>query len=184
MVVRIKFLLLSIIILLSVNCVPKEEAVISIGQIKITKAEFEKDFAKFNTSKPDTKEARKEFLDNLINRKLILREAETRGLDKEANFLEDVQDFWEQSLLKRAVDKKSKELFLTIKIGDDEIRDFYNANKDKFSGKTLEDVYPEIRLVLFKEHQKKAVEDWMNLLKKQANVKINYKELGITEEKK
>lgn len=181
---KLKFLSFLIIILLGISCAPKEEAVISIGQIKITKAEFERDFAKFNLSKPDTNQARQEFLDNLINRKLILREAENRGLDKEESFLEDVQDFWEQALLKRAVDKKAKELFLTIKIGDDEIRDFYNANKDKFSGKTLEDVYPEIRLVIFKEKQKKSVGDWMSALKKQANIKINYKVLGIIEEGK
>jgi len=168
-----------VIILLSLACAQKEEPAISIGQIKITKSEFEKDFAKFNLSKPDTKEARREFLDNLINRKLILREAENRGLDKDASFLEDVQDFWEQALLKRAVDKKAKELFLNIKIDDNEINDFYNTNKDKFQGKTLEDVYPEIRLVLFKQKQQKAVEDWMSSLKTQANVKINYKELGL-----
>lgn len=178
---KLKFLSFLIVILLGVSCAPKEEAVISIGEIKITKTEFERDFAKFNLSKSDTKEARREFLDNLINRKLILKEAETRGLDKEESFLEDVQDFWEQSLLKRAVDKKSKELFLTINIDDIEIRDFYNTNKDKFSGKTLEDVYPEIRLVLFKEKQKKSVEEWMASLKNQANIKINYKELGINE---
>ncbi|MCK9573869.1 MAG: SurA N-terminal domain-containing protein [Candidatus Omnitrophica bacterium] len=178
---RVKFLLLSIIILLSINCAQKEEAVVSIGDIKITKAEFERDFAKFNLSKPDTKAARKEFLDNLINRKLILKEAETRGLDKEESFLEDVQDFWEQSLLKIAVDKKARELFLTIKIDDAEIMDFYNKNKDKFSGKTLEDAYPEIRLVLFKERQRKSVEDWMESLKTKATIKVNYKTLGINE---
>lgn len=176
---RLKFLLLSIIILLSINCAQKEEAVISIGEIKITKTEFERDFTKFNLSKSDTKEARQEFLDNLINRKLILKEAETKGMDKEKSFLEDVQDFWEQSLLKIAVDKKAKELFLTIKIDDKEITDFYNTNKDKFSGKTLEDVYPQIRLMLFKEKQTKSVEDWMDSLKTQANIKIDYKELGM-----
>lgn len=176
---KLKFLSFLIIILLGVSCAPKEKAVIVIGPIKITKTEFERDFAKFNLSKPDTSQARQEFLDNLINRKLILKEAENRGLDKEKSFLEDVQDFWEQSLLKRAVDTKSKELFLTIRIGDEEITQFYNANKDNFSGKAFDDVYPEIRLVLFKEQQKKSVEDWMNSLKTQANVKINYKELGI-----
>jgi len=177
---KVKFILLLIIIFLGINCAQnKDEPVVSIGTIKITKSEFEKDFAKFNTSKPDTKEARREFLDNLINRKLILREAENRGLDKEESFLEDVQDFWEQALLKRAVDKKAKELFLNIKIDDSEIKDFYDANKDKFQGKALEDVYPEIRLVLFKQKQQKAVEDWMSSLKTQANVKINYKELGL-----
>ncbi len=181
---KAKILLLLMVILLGINCAQSnEEPVISIGPIKITKNEFEKDFAKFNLSKPDTQEARQEFLDNLINRKLILKEAEARGLDKEESFLEDVQDFWEQALLKRAVDKKAKELFLTIKVGDDEIKDFYDANKDKFSGKTFEDVYPEIRLIIFKQKQKKAVEDWMDSLEKQANVKINYKDLGIEERK-
>jgi hypothetical protein len=180
---KLKFLSFLIIILLGVSCAPKEEAVIVIGPIKITKTEFEKDFAKFNLSKPDTKEARREFLDNLINRKLILKEAETKGFDKEGSFLENVQDFWEQSLLKIAVDKKARELFLTIKIDDAEIRDFYNANKDKFSGKTLEDAYPEIRLVLFKERQRKSVEDWMESIKTQATIKINYKELGLEERK-
>jgi len=168
-----------LIILLSLACAQPDAPVVSIGDIKITKTEFEKDFAKFNLSKPDTKEARREFLDNLINRKLILKEAETKGFDREGSFLENVQDFWEQSLLKIAVDKKARELFLTIKIDDAEIRDFYNANKDKFSGKTLEDAYPEIRLVLFKERQKKSVEDWMESLKTQATIKINYKTLGL-----
>lgn len=177
---RLKFILLPVIIFLSINCAkPTDEVVVSIDGIRITKSEFERDFAKFNLSKSDTKEARRDFLDNLINRKVILKEAETRGLDKEESFLEDVQDFWEQALLKKTVDKKAKELFLNIKIEDNDINDFYNANKDKFQGKTLEDVYPEIRLTLFKDKQKRAVEDWMNLLRKQANVQIHYKELGL-----
>ncbi len=174
-----KLLFIALIILLAISCAPKEEVAISIDGIKITKAEFERDFQKFNFSKPDTKEARKEFIDNIVNRKLILKEAEEANLDKDPAFLDDVQDFWEQSLLKLAVDKKAKQLFMSIKINDKEINDFYNANKDKYGDKPLSDVYGEIRLILFKKKQQDAVNAWLDSLKKKANVKINYKLLGL-----
>lgn len=174
-----RLLLFAVIILFGMSCAPKEETAISIDGIKITKAEFEKDFQKFNLSKPDTKEARKEFVDNIVNRKLILKEAEDTNLDKDPAFLDDVQDFWEQSLLKLAVDKKAKQLFMNIKINDKDIDDFYNANKDKFANKPLSDVYGEIRLILFKKKQQDAVNSWLDSLKKKANVKVNYKLLGL-----
>lgn len=174
-----RLLLFAIVILSSMSCASKEETAISIDGIKITKSEFERDFQKFNLSKPDTKEARKEFIDNIVNRKLILKEAETTNLDKDPAFLEDVQDFWEQSLLKLAVDKKAKQLFMNIKINDKEIEDFYNANKDKFGDKSMADVYGEMRLILFKKKQQDAVTDWLDVLKKNANVKVNYKLLGL-----
>jgi len=168
-----------VVILLSASCAPKEETAVSIDSIKITKAEFEKDFQKFNLSKPDTSAARKEFIESLVNRKLILKEAETTNLDKDPAFLEDVQDFWEQSLLKLVVDKKAKQLFMTIKINDKEIDDFYNANKDKFGDKPMSDVYGEVRLILFKKKQQDAVTVWLDALRKNANVKVNYKLLGL-----
>jgi hypothetical protein len=176
---KIRLILSMVVILLSVSCAPKEKTAISIDGIKITKAEFEKDFEKFNFSKPDTTTARKEFVDNIVNRKLILKEAETTNLDKDPAFLEDVQDFWEQSLLKIAVDKKAKQLFMNIKIEDKEIDDFYNANKDKFENKPISDVYGEIRLILFKKKQQDAVTEWIDSLKNKANVKVDYKLLGL-----
>lgn len=175
---------IAIMILLGISCASREEIVISMGEITITKSEFEKEFKKFNLSKLDTEETRKEFLKSLINRKLILREAEEKKLDKDPAFLEAVQDFWEQALLKLSADKKSRELFITIKVDDSEIVNFYNANKDRFAGKTLDEAYPEIRLDIFKEKQNKAVLEWMDALKKKANIKINYKALGIEEMKR
>jgi len=176
---KLRLLIFTIAILLSTACAPKEEAVISIGDIKITKAEFEKEFKKLNSSKPDSIEARKEFIDNIINRKLILKEAESKNLDKDPAFLDEVQDFWEQSLLKLVIDRKAKELFMNIKINENEVNDFYNANKEKFENKPLSDVYGEVRLILFKKKQQDAVAEWIDSLKKEANVKVNYKLLGL-----
>jgi len=176
---RLRLVFFTIIILLSAACEKQEEPVISFDGIKITKSEFEKEFKKLNSSKPDTKEARKEFIDNIVNRKLILKEAETKNLDKDPAFLDEVQDFWEQSLLKIVIDRKAKELFMNIKISENEINDFYNANKEKFENKPLSDVYGEVRLILFKKKQQDAVTEWIDSLKKEANVKVNYKLLGL-----
>jgi hypothetical protein len=177
--IRKKRILFFCIFVLACGCAPKEETVISINGIKETKQDFEKAFEKFNFGKPDTKEARKEFIDNFVNRKLLFLEAERTGLNKDPQFLQDVQDFWEQSLLKLVVDRKAKELFMNIRISDNEVQEFFNSHKEKYPGKNFEDVYPEIRLLLFKEKQQKAVGDWLSGLKQKSNLKINYRLLGL-----
>lgn len=178
---KTKIIIIICIVLITLGCAKKtsEGPAITIGKIKVTKGEFENAFERFNFDKQVDATARKAFLENYIDRKLILREAENLGLDKNEEFLQDVQDFWQQSLLKLALDKKTKELFLSIKVSDKEINDFYNANKDKFSAKDLPNVYSEIKLVLLKEKQKKAVSDWLDSLRKKTDIKVNYKLLGL-----
>lgn len=157
----------------------KEEPAIILDNIKITKSEFDNAFNRLSFEKEATSQERKAFLENFINRKLILKEAEKIGLDKNQEFLEDVQDFWEQCLLKMSLDKKTKELFMSIKVSDKEINDFYNANKDKLNNKDLSSSYNEVRLIILKEKQKKAISDWLESLKKKTNIKVNYKLLGL-----
>ncbi|MEM7816572.1 MAG: SurA N-terminal domain-containing protein [Candidatus Aenigmatarchaeota archaeon] len=168
-----------LIVFLFFGCAKKEKIVVQIDNIKITKDEFEKNFTKFNIDKPDAEQAKKEFLENLINRKLILKEAEKLGLDKDTAFLESVQDFWEQSLLKLVLEKKSKELFLNINVSDKEIEDFFNANKEKFVSSDISSSYEQIKILILKEKQRKAIENWLSSLKNKAKIKINYKELGL-----
>lgn len=157
----------------------KDERAITIGTITITKEEFNNAFSRYNFDPEPAKETRMAFLDNFINRKLILKEAQNLGLDKEPQFLADVQDFWEQALIKLTFDRKIKELFLSLQISDTEINNFYNANKDKFGTKDLAGSYSDIKMLLLKEKQKQAVGDWLDSLRKNTQVKVNYKLLGM-----
>lgn len=121
---------------------------IEIDAIKITVNEFEEAFKNSFYAKEDTSSSRKEFLDNFIARKLILKEAESQGLDKDPMFLQGVELFWEQSLLKTILDRKIKELSLNVKIDEREIRKYYRAHKaDYFKDK--ESVHSSITPLCF-----------------------------------
>lgn len=159
----------------------KKKPAIIINNISITSQEFEESF-KISPFAKKGISSRKEFLDNLITKKLILEKAEEMGLDKDSDFLKDVQIFWEQSLLKLVLSRKINQLSTLIKVNDEEVDNYYRQNKEKlFMGKALPDVYSRIKWLLFKKKQAQAIRGWVSSLRKNAKIKIDYKMLGIKE---
>lgn len=164
---------------LTYGCVKKEKPAIRIGSIAITPGEFEAALQNSAYAGMRTTAARREFLDILINRKLILKEAEKLGLDKDPQFLESVHFFWEQALLKMALNQKIKELSAPIKVSEEEINEYYGAHKAEFPDKNMNEIREQITLQLFKEKQRKALDEWVTSLKKNARIKVNYNLLGL-----
>lgn len=159
--------------------VSKDKTVMKIDGIEINLKEFNNAFqaSRFALQGEGAKE---DFLDTYISRKLILKEAERLGLDKDPEFLRDVQLFWEQSLLKRILARKLNELSLNIRVEDKEVRDYYQDKKDEeFIGKELDQVYDQIKFFLFKEKQGQIIKDWTDSLRQKAKVKIDYSALGF-----
>ena len=125
---------------------------------------------------------KKEFLEKFISRKLILQEAIRLELDRDPQFLNDVQFFWEQSLLKLALSKKIKELSIDTQVSDQEIRDYYEHSKDvEFIDTELSDVYDQIKWIVLNDKQRVAVSTWSESLRKNINIEIDYKALEIEE---
>lgn len=90
---------------------PKDKKVLAkVNNYEITLDEFEQQFKESPYSRDNTLEARKDFLKVLIGRKLILQDAQAKGLDKEKEFLKMIERFWEQSLLKLSLQRKSQEI--------------------------------------------------------------------------
>ena len=79
-----KKLMVGLLCLFLVGCQAKEKAkpVISIDNIKVSLEEFQKAYQASAFSRTST-EAKKEFLDVFISRKLMLKEAEQMSLDKD-----------------------------------------------------------------------------------------------------
>lgn len=183
MVQKITTVLLILFLFAGCEKVNKSSPVaIDIDGIKIKANEFEQAFKNSFYAKEDTPSARREFLDNLITRKLILKEAQGQGLDKDPDFLKDVELFWEQSLLKTILERKIKQLSLNVKIDDKEIKNYYRSHKaNYFKDKELEDVYGEIKWLILKEKQGMAITNWTDSLKRESKVKISYELLKIEE---
>jgi hypothetical protein len=174
---RKKLIYLSALILI-IGCsrAPKENKQIlaRINNYEITKQEFEQEFKDSSFGRVDTPESRKEFLNNLINRKLILQDAQQRAWDKDKSFLKMIERFWEQSLLKITLDRKAKEISGSVSVSDKSIEEVYNkmASEGK-TDKTYDKMYNQIKWELNRLQESQAMNNWVSGLRKKATIKIN-----------
>ncbi len=167
-----------VLILGVLGCRPAEEAVLKINSIGITKQEFEEAFQRSRYVYMG-ESGRKQFLDNYINMKLILKEAEEMGLDKEHEFLRDIQFFWEQSLLKEAIAVKTNELTSQVRVSDAEIQKYFEDHRSDFGEQQLAQVYDQVRWLVLKIKQSGVVSEWTDTLRSQADIKVDWAALGL-----
>jgi hypothetical protein len=88
---------------------PSDNVVAKVGNYCITRQEFDEAYKDSSYGAQGTFASRKTFLNNMINQKLILLDAEKSGLDKNKEFLKMVENFWQQSLLTMAMQEKVRE---------------------------------------------------------------------------
>lgn len=156
---------------------PSDEkmVMVKIHNYEITKDEFEQEFRDSYFSRNDTLEARKEFLDNLVNRKLILQEAQKKGMDKDEKFLKLIEKFWEQSLLRVALEQKARENAGRIFVSDKAVEEVYQSMvKEKKITKPYAEVYNQIKWEITKLMEAQAMAKWVAELRKGAEVRIKY----------
>jgi len=92
------------------NSQPSSRDVVArVGDYVITRQEFREAYKDSSYGAQGTLASRKIFLNNMINQKLILLDAENKGLDKNKEFLKMVEHFWQQSLLTMAMQNKVQE---------------------------------------------------------------------------
>ena len=98
----------------------------------ITTGDFDrelKNLPEYLKAMADTPQGRKEMLDTMVIRELILQQAAKDGLDKGPEIEEKLQDLRKrlvvESFLKKKVEAESK-------VSDEDMKKFYEQNKDKF----------------------------------------------------
>jgi len=171
-----------LVLILGCSRAGKSPVAIEIDGITITVDEFEQAYSSSYYAKEGSPSSRKAFLDNLILMKLLLREAERLSLHKDSAFLKNVEFFWQQSLLKSMLEKKSRELSLDIKISDREVSDYYDNRKDTdFKDRSLQEVYSQVKWLLLIDKQNRVVEEWMKGLRERSNISIDKGLLNIEE---
>jgi len=174
------FTIIILVVLVSLLRTKKEDSyLVKINSYTITKQEFDSEFKDSAYAKQDTLESRKEFLATLIKRKLILQDAQKKGLDKDQEFLKTIERFWEQSLLKRAVDQKVQEISGSVSVTDQAIVEVYNKmQKDGKADKPYDQMYNQIKWSLSRSEESQALDRWIRQLSKSAVIKVNSTEMG------
>jgi parvulin-like peptidyl-prolyl isomerase len=123
----------------------------------ITLSEFQqqrRDTAKLLSGVTD-----EEVINTMINRKLILREAKKYRIEAPA----------EEDIMKDFIDLKVRAF---IKVGEQDIEDFYRQNIDKFEGKTFDIVRDEIEKYLTEKELNEMLKKVISDLRKSVYVKI------------
>jgi peptidyl-prolyl cis-trans isomerase C len=98
----------------------------------ITTGDFErelKNLPEYLKAMADTPQGRKEMLDTMVIRELILQQAAKDGLDKGAEIEDKLQDLKKRLIVESFLKKKVE---VESKVSDEDMKKFYEQNKDKF----------------------------------------------------
>ena len=118
-------------------------------------------------------EDKKKFLDAQIRKELLIREATELGLDREEEFRQTIERYWEQTLIKTLLQKKSRDLDKDIIVTQEEIENRYQEMAQKKGDlPPLEKLVPEILEEVREEKKTKALESWINGLWAEAEIEI------------
>ena len=113
--------------------VKKEGKVLAdVNSGSITTGDFErelKNLPEYLKAMADTPQGRKEMLDTMVIRELILQQASKDGLDKGADIEEKLQDLRKRLIVESFLKKKVE---VESKVSDEEMKKFYEQNADKF----------------------------------------------------
>ncbi len=98
----------------------------------ITTGDFDrelKNLPEYLKAMADTPQGRKEMLDTMVIRELILQQAAKDGLDKGPEIEEKLQDLRKRLIVESFLKKKVE---VESKVSDEDMKKFYEQNKDKF----------------------------------------------------
>jgi peptidyl-prolyl cis-trans isomerase C len=173
----VPYLALLFLLTMVMACAQKEagEKVLArINNYEIGKDEFKREFKESIFGAQDTEVARREFLNHLINQKLILQDAQRRGLDKTRGFLGAIENFWEQTLLRTALEQKIEGLAGSFAIPEQEVRSLYNRRMEAgVINTSYEKASSLLRREISKSKETQALSFWIDGLRKKAKIRIN-----------
>ncbi len=120
--------------LLLFGCAKKEDGKVlaTIDGEKITLEEFNKELDRIPANMKMlvlTQSGKQSFLDRYIVKRLLLEEAKKENIEKDKDFQERANDIREQLLIESLLKKK---VATNINPSDQELKDYYEKNKDKF----------------------------------------------------
>jgi peptidyl-prolyl cis-trans isomerase C len=131
-----KLLVLMFIAIFAVGCTSKESStnpvIAKINTTTITKEDFIKKINRlpeWARNRFQNEEGKKQFLEEVIKEEILYQEAKKKGLNKDKEFQDRVEEFKKMTLiavlLKKEVEEKAK-------ADTKEVRDFYDKHQDEF----------------------------------------------------
>jgi peptidyl-prolyl cis-trans isomerase C len=117
-----------------------------------------------------TESERKQYLEGIIEKEILLQEAQRQGIDREKDFMKSIENYWEQALLKILLNRKSKEISGLTHVYDNDIEAYY---KDSGEDAPFAKVKNEIMGIIKQKKETEAMNEWISELKKSSYIKVD-----------
>lgn len=140
----------------------------------VTELEFEKDYKL-------TKEGRKEFLEGLIRKELLIQEAKARRLDRREEFIKAMERYWGATLIRDLMEQKGEEIKKSTYVTEEEIKSRYQSMKQSNENTPpFDSIKGKIANQLREEKKRATLAQWITELREKADIHINE---GLLDEK-
>ncbi len=160
----------------------KAKPVAKVNDYVIASDDFRQVLAKaayFNDIVGISIEDKKRILDEEIRKELLIQEAIKLGLDKEPEFRQTIERYWEQTLITSLVKRQSASIQSGIIVTEDEIQNRYKQMAQPGTElPPLADLKEKLAKEIKDEKQAKLLEEWTENLWKKAKIDVNEENLG------
>ncbi|MFA5275449.1 MAG: hypothetical protein WC417_00955 [Candidatus Omnitrophota bacterium] len=141
-----------LIVVTAAGCVKKPDAsqiVAEVNNYQVTIDDFRQEAAMSMSAA-----SKEQILQNIINKELLLEEAQKMNLDKNKNFMKEIENYWKQALIERLITIKGND-FLAASKGDSKakmenaqalLESWITGLKNNASIKKHDDVFNGIKL--------------------------------------
>lgn len=121
------------------------------------------------------------WLVSLIERELLVQEAQRLGLDREHAFMRTIERFWKEALIKLLLHRKLQEIAATVHVYEPEIEAAYQKTKEETGlepSLTLAEMRGEINRSLRREKEAQALEAWVSSLRAKSEITVDHEALS------
>jgi len=164
----------------------KSTVLCEINQYKLTLDDFRRQLAEEVELNPDfklTRKAKQRFLEELIRKELLIQEAKRLKLDTKEKFARAIERYWESTLIRDLMERKAKEISARTCVSEEEIMARYRKMRN--TGQTtssISELHDRIREALQEEKKTRILNEWIDGLRKRADIRINEHLLKSTPE--
>jgi len=121
-----------------------------------------------------TKEAKREFLEGLIEKELLIQEAKRLQLDRREKFIRTIERYWESTLIRDLMEMKGREITQRTYISQEEIEDSYKEmQKSEERPPSFKELEEKITKELKEKKKTRMLKEWINDLREKAKIEIN-----------
>lgn len=170
------FFLFSLMLSCCSESAPDKQIISRINDYELTLDEFQYLLAQELELDEDfklTHETRKRFLEEIIQKELLIQEAKRAKLDQQKKFMQAIERYWESTLIRNLIDLKSEEINKKVVVSEEEIKLQYDKMKKQTpSLPDFQKFHNQIEKKVKEEKRIRLLKEWMDNLRENASIEI------------